>query len=133
MSGPGEITRLLAERSSEDLAALDHLVPIVYDELRRLAPGGSLNPGSRNARNAFSILPLSIPSARKTLAQLAGEGVVTPPLTLMPEFICGGTTANLPARASDPMPPDASEFSQRDASIYSMWAKKRKLSKCEIT
>jgi len=37
MSGPGEITRLLAEWSGGDQAALDHLVPIVYDELRRLA------------------------------------------------------------------------------------------------
>lgn len=53
----------------------------------------------------------------------------------MLEFIYGGTTANLPARASDPMPPDASEFSRRDrqVSLYSMWARKGKLSKGEIT
>jgi RNA polymerase sigma-70 factor, ECF subfamily len=37
MSGPGEITRLLAEWSGGNQAALDTLVPIVYDELRRLA------------------------------------------------------------------------------------------------
>ena len=37
MSGPGEITRLLAEWSGGNQAALDNLVPIVYDELRRLA------------------------------------------------------------------------------------------------
>src|SRR5260370_19974395 len=37
MAGPGEITRLLAEWSGGNQAALDHLVPIVYDELRRLA------------------------------------------------------------------------------------------------
>ena len=37
MSGPGEITRLLAEWSDGKQAALDHLVPIVYDELHRLA------------------------------------------------------------------------------------------------
>ena len=37
MSGPGEITRLLAEWSDGNQAALDHLVPIVYDELHRLA------------------------------------------------------------------------------------------------
>jgi RNA polymerase sigma factor (TIGR02999 family) len=35
--GPGEITRLLAEWSAGDQAALDRLVPIVYDELRSLA------------------------------------------------------------------------------------------------
>ena len=37
MSGPGEITRLLAEWSDGNQVALDHLVPIVYDELHRLA------------------------------------------------------------------------------------------------
>lgn len=37
MSGPGDITRLLAEWSGGNQAALDHLVPIVYDELHRLA------------------------------------------------------------------------------------------------
>ena len=37
MSGSGEITRLLAEWSDGNQAALDKLVPIVYDELRRLA------------------------------------------------------------------------------------------------
>jgi RNA polymerase sigma-70 factor, ECF subfamily len=37
MSGPGEITRLLAEWSGGDQAALDRLVPLVYDELRHLA------------------------------------------------------------------------------------------------
>ena len=37
MSGSGEITRLLAEWSGGSQAALDNLVPIVYDELRRLA------------------------------------------------------------------------------------------------
>ena len=37
MSGHGEITRLLAEWSGGNQAALDKLVPIVYDELRHLA------------------------------------------------------------------------------------------------
>src|SRR5216684_8835511 len=37
MSGPGKITHLLAEWSGGNQAALDRLVPIVYDELRRLA------------------------------------------------------------------------------------------------
>jgi RNA polymerase sigma factor (TIGR02999 family) len=35
--GSGEITRLLAEWSAGNPAALDRLVPIVYDELRSLA------------------------------------------------------------------------------------------------
>jgi RNA polymerase sigma factor (TIGR02999 family) len=37
MSGPGEITRLLAEWSAGNQAALDDLLPVVYQELRRLA------------------------------------------------------------------------------------------------
>jgi RNA polymerase sigma factor (TIGR02999 family) len=37
MSGRGKVTHLLAEWSSGNGAALDALVPIVYDELRRLA------------------------------------------------------------------------------------------------
>ena len=37
MSGPGEITGLLAEWSGGNQAALDRLVPIVYEELHRLA------------------------------------------------------------------------------------------------
>lgn len=37
MSSRGDFTRLLAEWSSGNQAALDELVPIVYDELRRLA------------------------------------------------------------------------------------------------
>ena len=37
MSGQGNITRLLSEWSRGSQAALDQLVPLVYDELRRLA------------------------------------------------------------------------------------------------
>ena len=37
MPGPAEITRLLAEWSGGSQAALDTLIPVIYDELRRLA------------------------------------------------------------------------------------------------
>ncbi|HYL35582.1 MAG TPA: sigma-70 family RNA polymerase sigma factor [Bryobacteraceae bacterium] len=37
MSASGDITRLLAEWSGGNQSALDQLVPMVYDELRRLA------------------------------------------------------------------------------------------------
>jgi RNA polymerase sigma factor (TIGR02999 family) len=37
MPGRGEFTRLLAEWSSGNPSALDELVPLVYDQLRRLA------------------------------------------------------------------------------------------------
>jgi RNA polymerase sigma factor (TIGR02999 family) len=37
MSSPGEVTRLLAEISGGDREAESRLIPLVYDELRRLA------------------------------------------------------------------------------------------------
>jgi RNA polymerase sigma-70 factor, ECF subfamily len=37
MCGPGEITRLLSDWSSGNQAALEKLLPVVYDQLRRLA------------------------------------------------------------------------------------------------
>src|SRR5215470_17859328 len=36
---PKEVTQLLVEWSQGDKAALDQLIPLVYDELRRLARG----------------------------------------------------------------------------------------------
>ena len=39
MSVPGEITGLLADWGSGNQAALDRILPLVYDELRRLASG----------------------------------------------------------------------------------------------
>lgn len=52
MSGPAEVTRLLKELRERNPAALDALVPLVYDELRRIAqsymrhqgPGHILQP-----------------------------------------------------------------------------------------
>ena len=37
MSGPQDITRLLEEWTGGNQAALDLVVPVLYDELRRLA------------------------------------------------------------------------------------------------
>src|ERR1051326_5356444 len=37
MSGPQDITRLLEEWTGGSQAALDRVVPVLYDELRRLA------------------------------------------------------------------------------------------------
>jgi hypothetical protein len=39
MSAPTEIPRLLADWSAGNESALDDLLPLVYDELRRLASG----------------------------------------------------------------------------------------------
>src|SRR5260370_34708605 len=37
VSSPNEVTRLLLDWSNGDKAAVDRLMPLVYDELRRLA------------------------------------------------------------------------------------------------
>ncbi|HVS02415.1 MAG TPA: ECF-type sigma factor [Thermoanaerobaculia bacterium] len=37
MGSPGEVTRLLQAHQAGDVGALDRLVPLVYDDLRRLA------------------------------------------------------------------------------------------------
>lgn len=39
MASQAEVTQLLVDWSNGDQAALEHLIPLVYDELRRLASG----------------------------------------------------------------------------------------------
>jgi len=116
--------------------------------------GGSTNPGARIARNSSSVSPglwrlLAIGNAAtaisevpnqppqdiRTLARLATEGSLTAALVPMPEFSYGGTTGRLPKSASSPMPTDLSEFSRRDpeVSVYSMWTRKGKLGKGELS
>jgi RNA polymerase sigma factor (TIGR02999 family) len=48
MSGPGELTELLRAYAAGDAAAFDRLVPLVYDDLRRVARR-QLRRGSRGA------------------------------------------------------------------------------------
>jgi RNA polymerase sigma factor (TIGR02999 family) len=48
MSGPGELTELLRAYAAGDAEALDRLVPLVYDDLRRVARG-QLRRGIRGA------------------------------------------------------------------------------------
>ena len=116
--------------------------------------GGSLTPGARverravkssqglwtltgpaNAATAISEVPRSLPATVQSLEELARAGILTPSITAMPEFLYGGTVATLPKRAEDPMPPDAAEFSPRDAvvNVYSFWKREAKISKGEIS
>jgi RNA polymerase sigma factor (TIGR02999 family) len=46
VSGPGELTQLLRAYAAGDAAAFDRLVPLVYDDLRRVARG-QLRKGRR--------------------------------------------------------------------------------------
>jgi RNA polymerase sigma factor (TIGR02999 family) len=48
VSGPGELTELLRAYAAGDAAAFDRLVPLVYEDLRRVARG-QLRKGGRGA------------------------------------------------------------------------------------
>jgi hypothetical protein len=127
----------------------------VIDESGRVVGllGGSLTPGARlpqtvreqyprllieaagNTASAVSLLPVTIPSAGKTLAELQASGVLTAPVTPMPEFDYGGVTKQLP-KAVDQIARDDREFSSRDdiqAIVYGLWRKRGKLSKGEAS
>jgi hypothetical protein len=67
----------------------------------------------------------------RSLDQLDHDGILTPTVTGMPEFLYGGTVKNLPRRAADPLPEDTAEFSHRDSSVnvYSFWKREGKTSK----
>lgn len=112
--------------------------------------GGSTTPGSRFGRHSMSVspglysslnnasaaipltaLPDRAPGRTFRLAELAASGVLTEPLSGMPEFMYGSTALDVSKKAGDAMPSDVSEFSMRDPQVwvYSLWAQKSKLSK----
>ena len=111
--------------------------------------GGSTVPGARFGRRSMSVspglfndlaavnaaIPLSALPANApnhaTLAELAASGVLTQPLSALPEFLYGGTALDMTKKAGDTTPRDVSEFSARDPQIwvYSFWEQKGKLSK----
>jgi S1-C subfamily serine protease len=118
--------------------------------------GGSLTPGSRidqrtvdqnpllrhqydaaaNTATAIAGVPLPLPAASKTLAELRTGNILTTPLVPMPELVSGGATTQLPKNAGDRGVLDQTEFSARDdaqISVYSYWVKKAKLSKGELS
>src|SRR5262249_43228310 len=72
MDDPGEITRLLHAHEAGDRSAFDRLVPLVYDELRRLArrhlrrvPGGPTLNTTGLAHEAY-LKPARSPGRRLT-------------------------------------------------------------------
>jgi len=116
--------------------------------------GGSIAPGSRfgqrsmsvspglfsslaavNAAVPLSALPGNVSSQGATLAELMTSGVLTEPVSAMPEFLYGGTALDMAKKAGEPMPNDVIEFTVRDPQIwvYSVWAQKGKLSKGLVT
>jgi len=116
--------------------------------------GGSLTPGARvggrainlspalfnsfSAENAATPIPAVFDKVQgdgKTLADLSKEGILTVPLAPMPEFMYGGTSADLPKRASDPLPREVSDFSSHDPQICvsTLWMRRAKLSKGQVS
>jgi hypothetical protein len=99
------------------------------------APGFRLANTSSMASGAAD-LPVTFASVGKQLTDLRNENVLTPLLNPMPEFVRGGTTAQLPKDAADLSLVDKTEFSARDDAqmiVYSYWIKKSKLSKGELS
>lgn len=116
--------------------------------------GGSLTPGSRfggramnlstalfnsfsaeNAATPISLLLDNFTADSKTLAALAKDGTLTVPVTPIPEFMYGGTSADLPKRASDALPREVSDFSTHDQQICvsTLWMRKAKRGKGQVS
>ena len=116
--------------------------------------GGSLTPGSRidqhsarsniwlsrqqpgsNAATGMKDVPSALPATARKLAELHAQNIFTTPLTVMPEFIQGGTTSALARVGADHTGNERSEFSSRDdaqVAVYSYWVKKSKLTRGEV-
>jgi hypothetical protein len=112
--------------------------------------GGSVTPGLRVGRRAVTVnpglslllvgsstatvisdVPAMLPGATVLFDDLTRQGVLTSPLSPMPEFVYGGTTLQLPKNPTDRVN-DTTEFSKRDdalINVYTFWVKRSKLSK----
>ena len=117
--------------------------------------GGSQNPGARyNGRatsispalfNVFHAINAATPVSEiklggesdvaKTFDELSAAGVLTGPITPMPEFQYGGATREIPKGAVTTLPPDATDFSTRDPQIYiyTLWTRKGKINKGQVS
>jgi S1-C subfamily serine protease len=117
--------------------------------------GGSLKPGNRidqrsanmnrwlsrsqegaGAGTPIDAVPQAMPSRGRTLAELAAAGVLTTPLTGMPEFVFGGSVAQLSKDLSEIGIGEQSEYSMRgdpQVAVYSNWIKRGKISRGDVT
>jgi S1-C subfamily serine protease len=116
--------------------------------------GGSLMPGARldprtmeqypwlfhdqssTSATVIAAVPVPVPAAPKTLADLRAMSLLTPPIAPMPEFVSGGAATELPKDANNHIIRDRTEFSARDdaqINVYGYWLKKAKLSKGELS
>ncbi len=110
--------------------------------------GGSMTPGARIGKRALqvsssvwnsspqaavpvSVVPRQLPAAGRKLTELESQGVLTPPIRPVEEFLYGGTALYLPKDPGQGLPTVVSEFSRKDPQIwiYSLWQQKGKRSK----
>jgi hypothetical protein len=93
---------------------------------------------SFSAENAATPIPPmleNITGDGETLDALAKDGTLTIPVTPIPEFMYGGTSADLPKRASEPLPREVSDFSTRDPQVCvsTLWMRKGKRGRGQVS
>jgi hypothetical protein len=88
--------------------------------------GGFAKTGNKDETQVLNIL-----GPVRSLADLTAAGVLTEPVSAMPEFLHGSTALDLSKKSMDRSPTDVSDFSVRDRQIwvYSMSEQNVKLSK----
>jgi Trypsin-like peptidase domain len=97
--------------------------------------GGLLTPEGAeliiSAATPIAGVPQNFIGDTRTLEQLTKDDILTPLVVPIPEFQRGGTTADLPKRASDPISHESRDFSVRNAqiSVFSVWQRAGKISK----
>jgi len=104
------------------------------DRVMNVSPGLFNSFSSANAATPISMMPTSIATPGKTLEEMRTAGLLTVPITAMPEFLYGGTSNTLAKNSTD-LPHGVSDFTAHDQQIYvySLWARKGKLSKGEVS
>lgn len=107
--------------------------------------GGSRTPGARSVsidspswddgavKWQSESVPISmlVEKPPATLASLLADGILSPPVTPVPEMVLAGTTRKLPKNPTEGLPVETLEFSRMDREIivHSHWHKKAKRGK----
>lgn len=105
-----------------------------FGEVMNVSPGLFHSFSSAAAATPVSMVPATVADAPKSLDELRATGVLSAPISAMPEFLYGGTSNSLAKGATD-LPHEVSDFTTHDAQVYvySLWARKGKQSKGEVS
>lgn len=114
--------------------------------------GGTVVPGSRVDRRNLSVspasyMPMNAPAAATTIHQVRANqppttlsglhdaGFMSQPIRATASFVHGGTSRAFKNLPSGALPPNASEFSRRDAEVwvYTVWQRKDKVGKAVMS